>query len=111
MTALLDALDAAEAENERLRGDATDLERLADTYTTEGTVIVLNKILDLRAELAEARATLAALREAVEGAGVSRLCESAAGLNSPDSVAYSLAQIVYRVRALAAAPSETEEGR
>lgn len=64
--ALLDALDAAEAENERLRGDATDLERLADTYTTEGTVIVLNKILNLRAERDAARAEVAALRGRID---------------------------------------------
>lgn len=45
-------------EVERLRGAATEIERLSDTYMVEGTGIVMQRIIDLRRERDEARAAV-----------------------------------------------------
>jgi hypothetical protein len=55
------AVAERDAELERLRGAASDIERLSDTYTVEGTEIVMQRIIDLRADLDHDRAVLGAV--------------------------------------------------
>ncbi len=50
--------DKALAEVERLRGAATDIERLSDTYTVEGTALVMQRMIEVKRQRDEARAAL-----------------------------------------------------
>ena len=111
---LLDALDAAEAEVERLRGAASDIERLSDTYTAEGTDIVLNRILDLRAERDALAARNTALREAVEArcAQIEAMPIPAdPGMSQTEITGRIVATIVKVIRAALAVDGAGQEGR